>query len=622
MKILLYSFLLILFTATGYSQWTEIQKYGGGMSKGAFSFVINNQAYVGGAAKSFWEFDQTTQSWTQKADFGGTQRSYAFSFTINGKGYAGGGDTASDYTHVTNDFWQYDPAANSWTKKANYGGGARDGCFSFVINGYAYVGIGFNGSAIVNDYWKYDPQADSWSNAGFFMGQPTLYPAYFVINNKAYICTNSSYLYQFDPATNQWTEKASYPGKTRQAAIGFEINGKGYVGLGVNSNYNTSFQDICEYDPVYDTWISHAEMTYPIQNSAWSVGFTIGNTIYAGTGVIPTDTVSIPTDRFFKFYIDSTKKAPVIFSDSTQLNFSSTLVGDSASMSLIIQNIGNDSLKISSVSITADSVADGVFIWANQPKKISSIKPGGYDTLTIHFLPKDALTYNAALNILSNAANSATLTIPVTGTGSFPPAVISTDVSDLDFGTVYINKYKDSSFTVTNTGKGNLNIFRLSMPTKDTIYFHVLNFTNGEIIKPDSSKKFIVRFTPLDTNYYSPSLRINSNALNGALYSIMLYGQGMQPSGVVDDNNNYYMKMYPNPVEENSVILVNQSDANIVNLDLVDINGVKVKSIINNSYLDAGDHTFSFDKSNLACGLYYLILDNGKDRIIKKVIVE
>ena len=44
--------------------------------------------------KDFWEYDPATNAWTQKADFGGTARLDAVGFSIGSKGYIGTGKRA------------------------------------------------------------------------------------------------------------------------------------------------------------------------------------------------------------------------------------------------------------------------------------------------------------------------------------------------------------------------------------------------------------------------------------------------------------------------------------------------------------------------------------------------
>ena len=74
-------------------------------------------------SNDFWEYDPATDTWTQKANFGGGARTGAVGFSIGTKGYVGTGIDANDL--LRKDFWEYDPVTNKWTRKANFGGTAR-----------------------------------------------------------------------------------------------------------------------------------------------------------------------------------------------------------------------------------------------------------------------------------------------------------------------------------------------------------------------------------------------------------------------------------------------------------------------------------------------------------------
>src|SRR5690242_17530130 len=58
--------------------------------------------------------------WTQKAYFGGKAREVAIGFSIGGKGYIGTGLRHNTIGGI--DFWEYDPATNIWTRKADVPG--------------------------------------------------------------------------------------------------------------------------------------------------------------------------------------------------------------------------------------------------------------------------------------------------------------------------------------------------------------------------------------------------------------------------------------------------------------------------------------------------------------------
>ncbi len=121
---------------------------GGQRDSYAVGFSIGSKGYIGTGndgsyTKDFWEYDPAANTWTQKADFGGTARYCAVGFSIGSKGYIGTGCDGSSYTE---DFWEYDPAGNTWTQKADFGGTARDGAVGFSIGSKGYIGTGHDGS--------------------------------------------------------------------------------------------------------------------------------------------------------------------------------------------------------------------------------------------------------------------------------------------------------------------------------------------------------------------------------------------------------------------------------------------------------------------------------------------
>ena len=66
--------------------------------------------------REVWEYNSAQDKWTQKRNFPGAPRVVPFSFAVNGYGYMGGGDTTNANYDMTYDFWQYDPAADSWKR--------------------------------------------------------------------------------------------------------------------------------------------------------------------------------------------------------------------------------------------------------------------------------------------------------------------------------------------------------------------------------------------------------------------------------------------------------------------------------------------------------------------------
>src|SRR5215470_12831637 len=145
-------------------------------------------------------------TWTKKANFGGAAREYATGFTIGGKGYIGTGYDFNSGFH--NDFWEYDPASNIWTQKADFRGGYRQLATGFSIGSKGYIGTGYDQGIDARAY-KYD-------------------------------------FWEYDPSLNTWTQKADFGGNGRWAAVGFSIGSKGYIGTG-SGNSAVVMNDFWEY---------------------------------------------------------------------------------------------------------------------------------------------------------------------------------------------------------------------------------------------------------------------------------------------------------------------------------------------------------------------------------------
>lgn len=260
---------------------------------GAVGFSIGSKGYVGmgedGNLRSdFWEYDPALNTWTQKADFGGGERSDAVGFSINNKGYVGTGYDGG----CKKDFWEYDPETNTWQKKKPFGGIARKEAVGFSIGGKGYIGTGFNtnnGDDYQNDFWEYDPDTDTWTEKANFPGSLRRSAVGFGIGSNGYLGTggygnnndNFKDFWKFSPSANIWTPKAEFGGTPRREAVGFSLGTKGYIGTGKGAVYKTDFW---EYDPENNNWTNKADCGGTGRSEA--VGFSIVNYAYIGTGII------------------------------------------------------------------------------------------------------------------------------------------------------------------------------------------------------------------------------------------------------------------------------------------------------------------------------------------------
>ncbi|MCY7410919.1 MAG: hypothetical protein LH473_11650, partial [Chitinophagales bacterium] len=282
--------------------WIAKIDFGGTGRNRACSFSIpelHKYYLVGGYDYSYsqevWEFDTLTNAWTQKQNFPGASTT-CVAFSINGKGYVGTG-VGGGYTW-SNLFYEYDPSTDTWTQKANFPGAARGYCVGFATETRGYIGGGFNGTPGVfiafTDFYEYDPATDSWIAIANYPGAgAALGASGFSVNGKGYVGCGSSIdvngvqtlhndFWEYDPVTNSWNAKANYAGGIIGEATSFSICDKGYIGLGYNVPHASFKKDFYQFDPATNTWNQIADYGGPAR--AYSPGAAIGNSGYAGTG--------------------------------------------------------------------------------------------------------------------------------------------------------------------------------------------------------------------------------------------------------------------------------------------------------------------------------------------------
>ncbi|MBK7149552.1 MAG: hypothetical protein IPH78_12235 [Bacteroidetes bacterium] len=187
-------------------------------------------------------------TWTTKAAIP-TSRSGAFACVVNGKGYVGTGAISGGYTTTLR---EYDPVANTWATKASLRATidrGRNGAVAFSIGDKGYIGTGYNGTSYLNDFWEYDPATNAWTQRANFGGTARWGSEGFNIGSKGYIGTGYDGAYQkdfweYDPAANSWLQKADFVGTARADAIGFSIGSKGYIGTVVVTGLSERFLGI------------------------------------------------------------------------------------------------------------------------------------------------------------------------------------------------------------------------------------------------------------------------------------------------------------------------------------------------------------------------------------------
>jgi N-acetylneuraminic acid mutarotase len=293
--------------------WTQQAGFLGGARAGSVAFTIGgNAAYVGtgevsgGFLRDFYEYNSNTSAWTVRASLPtGAQRTEAIGFSIGGTGYVCTGNNPNLTHPILDDFYEYNPTANTWAIGPVYGGHGRISGIAFSIGSRAYVGTGLNPSDVETgdmrcfdqntgkwrgatpfggvsnstqsaftidsnayaggggycDLRKYSPGSDSWASAAFVIDTLRTGGVAFNIGNYGYTgmgVISGSYrsdFWQYNPTTDSWSQKASFPGGGRTGAAAFGIDTMGYVGMGTPSQLGANpYYDFWMYNPYVNTW--------------------------------------------------------------------------------------------------------------------------------------------------------------------------------------------------------------------------------------------------------------------------------------------------------------------------------------------------------------------------------
>lgn len=255
-------------------------------------FVYKEKVYTGLNNQSqFWEYNPANDSWKKLADFPGIPRLRGVGFVIDGKIYFGTG--FSNNNEDLKDWWVYDINTNTWSQKKDFTGNARSYALAFSIGNSGYVGGGTLRKSYIffmgfRDFWKYSPADDSWikvtdypmsATAGIWNGTTV------VNNNCAYISLVEERLTDSD--YNCWMYKYNPSDNSWQRLANVPFQGfasysfvfDGKIYIPYGAAWFYSYTDSSNSWTKVDWAMS--EITSDINEG---IGFTSGGKIYVGLG--------------------------------------------------------------------------------------------------------------------------------------------------------------------------------------------------------------------------------------------------------------------------------------------------------------------------------------------------
>ena len=182
--------------------WTAMNNFLGSSRQNHICFSLNGYGYMFGGfdgvgtLNEMWEYNPTTDSWVQKASpplpLAGPGRNGPAELVINNQAYVGLGGTANGSTTFS-DFYLFNPGSIGLVGSGTYTSVAsipvgREAAANFTIGSLGYIGIGYQGgTGSLNDFWIYDPVANTWTADNNFNGGARQHPFSAAVDGEPYV---------------------------------------------------------------------------------------------------------------------------------------------------------------------------------------------------------------------------------------------------------------------------------------------------------------------------------------------------------------------------------------------------------------------------------------------------
>jgi hypothetical protein len=225
------------------------------------------------------------QFWIQKASVGGVGRHRATGCATSHRGYIGLGHINGTGQDISfKDWWEYDPASDTWTQKADFPVSTH-GCVAFVVDNCPVVG---GGSALSTQFYKFNTATNTWGQiANCILPNPGDSQG-FAVNNQGFVY-QANQLAKYNPNTDSWSLCANAPVSFGNWTCSFVIEGSGFIKYG---------NQLLEYKPLHNQWVPRA--SFPGNSTGGSSGFAIQQRGYVTSGYV--GALAVVTEQVWSFH--------------------------------------------------------------------------------------------------------------------------------------------------------------------------------------------------------------------------------------------------------------------------------------------------------------------------------
>jgi|GEM_PF-2988418 len=292
--------------------------------------------------------------------------------------------------------------------------------------------------------------------------------------------------------------------------------------------------------------------------------------------------------------------------DFEELDFGD--VGEATTLSFILENTGTGDLEVSNISVI--DAPEDIFIIKNESTALT-LKPFETVEIFVEFTPDANKPFFGTLLINSNAKNNEEFTLELYGYGEgvseTPKFASSTDL--VDFGETDV--VTELSVEISNKNNVEMVIETVSLvEDDDKVFFVTPNIPAKPLTKFTDAFEIKVKYLAIQEGDYEAKIRIKIKDMEDQFIGLKA---STGPNSVTDtyltDNNIINLNINPNPINSNSKIdfNVNISGSSHLDMDIYNINGVKVQSLFSDN-VSQGNYSQALNIDNFNSGKYFIVV--------------
>jgi hypothetical protein len=254
---------------------------------------------------------------------------------------------------------------------------------------------------------------------------------------------------------------------------------------------------------------------------------------------------------------------PIIELSMAEYDFGLVHMGQSASVSVQVSNLGDATLEITSISLLT-----GTQFAFDAPAVPFSVEPGNNVDVQVSFNPTNDIAFYDFLFIDSTDPINPRVNVIFDGTGDVEllPNIVVTP-SALNYGQVYINQDSILTFSIGNTG--NAGLVLSGIVVTDDAHFAVNPFNLVDPIPVGENVIFEVIFTPSDSVMYSTIIYINSNDPTPSIFELTATGWGIPPTAEISlDQSSFDFGSIELGNEAEETLRIRNNGAEILTVDI------------------------------------------------------